>query len=182
MHARWSGCAEERGRVFWAEAGSSSAVGRLSLGGGGRERARERAQEREWEREEGERCRALGGMGGAGPSTATGAGRGREAGLSLRERQRRSICEPIREESSPSRDGSPCRDVRSVPSSPLQLSPVLDHASIYPHQPHPVSDIALDVYKRHHRPRAPPIRSLSTPNLPLLISTNTTKPVHINQP
>lgn len=90
-------------------------------------------------------------------------------------RQRRSICEPIREESSPSRDESPSRDSRSVPSSPSKYSTSIFALS-------PISDITLDVYKRHHRPRAPPVRSPSAPHLPRLISTNTTKPIHINQP
>lgn len=138
MHARLSGCAEERGRGTWAEAGSSSAIGRLSLGG---------AEAR-----------------GAGATGSSSLG-------TMREQLRRSICEPIREEA---RDDSPSRDSRSLPSSPSE-----HFASIYALRPN--SDIALDVYKRHHRPRAPPVRSLSAPLLPL-ISTTTTKPVHINQP
>ena len=149
MHARWSACAEERGRALWQEAESSSAIGRLSLGG------------------------AAAGP-GAGPSRSTGGGTGSSLGT-MREQHRRSICAPIREEASPSRDDSPSRDSRSVPSSPSK-----HFASIYALSP--VSDITLDVYKRHHRPRAPPVRSLSAPLLPALISTNTTKPVHINQP
>lgn len=183
MHARWSAIAEAgRGRgVVWplTEASSSSSIGRLSLGGG--ERGRSSV---------------------AGPSTLCKAaeragGACVEDGASLRERHRRSICEPIREESSPSRGESVSRDgyeseqerrttrtrtwreredeIQTAPSSPSKARTSIS-------LPSPVSDIAFDVYKRHHRPRAPPVRSLSAPLLPLLISTNTTKPVHINHP
>ncbi len=48
----------------------------------------------------------------------------------------------------------------------------------------PSSDLSvkaedLEIYKRHHRPRPQPQRTQSSPQL---ISTTTTKPVHINHP
>ncbi len=66
--------------------------------------------------------------------------------------QRKSICEPIREEPS---------------SSAIEI--ISDLAALE----------ELEVYKRQHRPRPkPPTRTQSAP---LLISTNTTQPVYINR-
>ncbi|OBZ68190.1 putative UTP--glucose-1-phosphate uridylyltransferase [Grifola frondosa] len=101
---------------------------------------------------------------------------------------RRSVCEPIREEQSATGNGTwtstETSTSRSAPehwgapehwTSGLERSAV-EHRSALAH---PNSDLAvqLEVYKRHHRPRAPLLRVQSAP---VLISTNTTQPVHIN--
>lgn len=64
--------------------------------------------------------------------------------------QRKSICEPIREE--------PSNSASEIISDLAALE-------------------ELEVYKRQHRPRSKPTRTQSAP---LLISTNTTQPVYIN--
>lgn len=78
--------------------------------------------------------------------------------------KRRSFCEPIQEDSSAS--VSPFTPI-SRRSAPLYSQSHSDLAVA--HQ--------LDLYKRHHKPRAPLQRTNSAP---LLISTNTTQPIYIN--
>ncbi|KAI0790607.1 hypothetical protein C8Q75DRAFT_94439 [Abortiporus biennis] len=75
--------------------------------------------------------------------------------------QRKSIFEPIFEEGADS--SADCSE--SPRLSPNSLPSDLEN---------------LEVYKRHHRPRAILTRTQSAPQLPVLISTNTTSPVYIN--
>ncbi len=146
MHARLSGCAEERGRGTWAEAGSSSAIGRLSLGGA--------------------EARGRGPRGAARWGRCASSSGDRSASLSGK---RRETILPA-ETRAPSRPAPPSTSHRYTHSGPIRTSPSTYINVITGHEPPQSAPSLLRFFLSSRPPPQSPSTSTSRESARFLLS------------